>query len=156
MPKAPKKVTQKEPLESVVRRALDIMPPCEARVILARAMNARMTFASVGKVYKSIGQCALCSEGITANQPYETNAYTGRKLKSALVHSGCFKTYQNDIRLVHQRFDQKRVSFFNADKMDKCACGHYSSSHTSDKLENLLACKEPKCSCRNENDRNYT
>lgn len=114
-------------------------------VRIEAALNESST--PVAKKPVAADRCCFCSIAIEAGEPRVINAFV-RKLKPAIAHRACAKSYRErsrsfqawcDARPANVPFDPKTASI--------CACGHHASSHKTDALDSLLACEASRCTC---------
>lgn len=94
-------------------------------------------------------KCCFCSIALAPEEPRVINAFV-KKLKPAIAHRACAKSYRERSRSFQAWCDEKRAQVyvpFDPQAASICACGHHASTHKTDALDSLLACAASRCTC---------
>lgn len=137
-------------VSSLIKEAIECAIHCDNRE-LAQRLEAALNESSTPVAKKPVAgdKCCFCSIAIEAGLPRVINAFV-KKLKPAVAHRACAKSYRERARSFQAWCDEKRAQVyvpFDPQAASICQCSHHASSHESDALDSLLACEESGCTC---------
>lgn len=151
--------TQSKQLIAAARVAIEILPRCDARIQLAKALNALRAQTPKLAIVKSSGLEPFPSiRKILKMSPETLHKSRAAGFCYCSVCAPIRKQESAMITLLMTMAGYKFPTFRPAPgcgtdfaamraRLEKCACGHNAGSHTKDELENLLTCNGTGCDC---------